>query len=124
MQLHVIEEIQAADMCGFRATTGGTYDKAITKIQKAFNTSDEDWDDELVSSVEIMLNDFYPGLLVSGQYNEGEGYATWTLFAIPDALSNIVETITEYPFSEMPLLVNHPVKPIAELAKWRLKIGV
>jgi len=124
MQLHYYNEIEAADIQEFRECTGHKYDKIINDIGKTMGLlSDEDWDQELVYSVETVLNEAHPDKLVVGNYLEEEQFARWELYEIPDKLNNIVSQVLEKDLEDMPTLINSTLKPEQDLAKWRLKEG-
>lgn len=124
MQLHVHDEIKAASIEEYRQVTGHRYDEVIQRLQQEDDASDDDWDLELVSSVETVLNEAHPDKLVSGHFDEDAEEAIWTIFDMPERLWQVVPNVCDMPLKDMPLYINDPLKPIADLARWRIKKGV
>jgi len=124
MQLHLFAEIEATDIESFRETTEHRYDEIIARVQEEDQASDEDWDHELVSSVEAVLNRAHPDKLICGEWFEHDGWARWEIYEIPEELNDVVFRVIEKDLEEMPTLINSQIKPEQDLAKWRLENGV
>lgn len=121
MQLHIYNTIEAVDIAEFRECTNHKYDDIIKHVRD--RASNKDLDYEIVSLVETVLNEAHPDKLIYSEYSEDKEYATWLIFDIPDEINNLGTYMTETPLETMPACINNSLKPIADIAKWRLKIG-
>lgn len=125
MQLHILEEWEAEDLESFKINTDHKFDGLIKEVSEECGLDEEDWDQELVSSIETVLDKAYPDMLVCGTWYESNGgWAQWGVYEIPERLSNVAYNVLERPLEEMPTLINSKLKPEADLASWRLKKGI